>query len=209
MRPLHGPSRPVALGVIASLLAGLGPALAQTATPPAGEPTSESPPVSAAPPVAAEPAPAPPAPPPRALPAPPPTPYAPYPPYAPQVWAEQPILMRYELRPNSGLAIAGGAVLGGVYLIGTVPAALIPSAELLFIPVVGPFVVMGVNGPSRSSPLLPYEYFGLAMYGLAQVAGLSMLIAGLSTKKKVAVYQPPVCLSVALTGPGLALRGQF
>lgn len=213
MRPLSFSHRSVALGVLASLLASLGPAMAQTAATPTGNPVVSGPsevatqpggPDGAAVPLAPPPVVQPAAVQPAIPPAPPPVPLVRY-----QLVPMESVPVRFEQRPNTSLAIAGGAVLGGVYLLGTIPGALTSSAELMFIPIVGPFAVMGAAAQYPYSSLGAYEYLGLTMHALSQIAGLSMLIAGLVTKKKVALYQPPACVSVALTGTGLAVRGQF
>lgn len=89
----------------------------------------------------------------------------------------------YELkrRPLTGLIVTGGPMLGGLYLLG-MPFAITDSLGYegdlwpLFIPVVGPFAAIGTFGtPPPSTAILIVD-------GLAQVAGLSMVVAGASTR---------------------------
>lgn len=120
--------------------------------------------------------------------------------------------VRYELRPRTGLAIAGGAVFGGTYLASTVVASFIDDKSLA-IPVVGPFVEMAMlsaNSGSSASSLAPVHFI-LLMNGLAQSAGVAMLIAGLATKQKVPLYRPRFCISpyAAQAGAGLVASGRF
>ncbi|TXH22701.1 MAG: hypothetical protein E6Q99_08810 [Elusimicrobia bacterium] len=122
--------------------------------------------------------------------------------------------VRYEQRPRIGLAIAGGAVFGGLYLASTIVASFIDDKSLA-VPIVGPFIEMGMlasaSGSSSSSSSLAPVQFALFMNGLAQAAGVAMLIAGLATKQKVALYRPRFCVSpyTAQAGGGLVASGRF
>ena len=120
--------------------------------------------------------------------------------------------VRYELRPRTGLAIAGGAVFGGLYLASTIAASFLDDKSLA-VPVVGPFIEMGMlsaNSGSSASSLAPL-HFALFMNGLTQAAGVAMLIAGLATKQKVALYRPRFCVSpyTAQAGAGIVASGRF
>jgi hypothetical protein len=120
--------------------------------------------------------------------------------------------VRYEQRRRVGLAIAGGAMFGGVYLASTIVASFIDDKSLA-VPVAGPFIEMGVLASasgSSSSSLAPVQ-FALLMNGLVQAAGVAMLIAGLATKQNVALYRPRFCVSpyAAQAGGGLVASGRF
>ena len=120
--------------------------------------------------------------------------------------------VRYELRPRTGLAIAGGAVFGGVYLASTIVASFLDDKSLA-VPIAGPFIEMGMlaaNSGSSGSSLGPV-HLALLMNGLTQAAGVAMLIAGLATKQKVPLYRPRFCVSpyTAQAGAGIVASGRF
>jgi len=198
MRLQHHRNCLVALAVLGGALSLPEAALAQSAPEAATAPPLASPPAVADPAYAG----APDSPSPTVVPPPVGLPY--------RIDSMAPV--RYEQRPRIGLAIAGGAVFGGIYLASTVVASFIDDKSLA-VPIVGPFIEMGMLASasgSSSSSLAPVQ-FALFMNGLAQAAGVAMLIAGLATKQKVALYRPRFCVSpyTAQAGAGLVASGRF
>lgn len=198
MRLQHHRNCLVALAVLGGALSLPEAALAQSAPEAATAPPLASPPAVADPAYAG----APDSPSPTVVPPPVGLPY--------RIDSMAPV--RYEQRPRIGLAIAGGAVFGGIYLASTVVASFVDDKSLA-VPIVGPFIEMGMLASasgSSSSSLAPVQ-FALFMNGLAQAAGVAMLIAGLATKQKVALYRPRFCVSpyTAQAGAGLVASGRF
>jgi hypothetical protein len=150
--------------------------------------------------------------PPEAPPPPPPPAYA-YPPpvYAPPPLVAPPPRVHYELRPRYGL-VSSGAVLFGVTWAVTATVAYIGNEGWLAVPIAGPVIELarcstcGTDAGARTLYL-----FGI-LDGLAQAAGIAMVIAGLTTHHRVAVYDTPR-LSLVPTplrgGAGLAALGRF
>ena len=78
------------------------------------------------------------------------------------------------------------------------------SYGAMYVPVVGPFIQMGSASPT--------EQLILAVDGVAQTAGLVMLVAGLFTTRTVLVRNDlGVSISPAYVknGAGMALSGSF
>ncbi|HEY4116886.1 MAG TPA: hypothetical protein VGM56_03470 [Byssovorax sp.] len=89
-----------------------------------------------------------------------------------------------ETRVKKGLVIAGAAVLGSFWLLSALGGALAidaghdHDAEGLFVPVAGPFVALA-NETAGSKHLLATVQFCYVLDGLAQSAGLLMLVGGI------------------------------
>jgi hypothetical protein len=197
-------------------------------------------PVAPAPPQAATPAPAPvPAPnPPPGTPYPPPgTPYQPpggpyqQPPqiiYVPQEatwpryikdWDEgQPVPYGYhpEARARKGLVIPGAIIAGVAYLLATLVATEhndsydSESYNAMFIPIVGPFIQMGTGNNVADDDQ------ALFLDGMAQAAGVTMLVLGLAFPRHILVRNDfgsisfvPTPIRVGHEGGGLGLVGRF
>jgi hypothetical protein len=103
-----------------------------------------------------------------------------------------------ESRMRSGMAVGGGVMLGAAYLIsaGVGATGLTDDnrgLDPLFVPVVGPFVTLSTAHVfRRTDDGLAYvgKVFGgigLILDGVVQVAGLSLLVAGLAARKHVVV----------------------
>jgi hypothetical protein len=186
------------------------------APPPAGAPAAPPPPAGYAPPPGAYP--------PGAYP--PPQGY--YPPGAPppgpreiKDWDEgDPIPNGYHktTKIRAGLAIAGGVTFGIVYVVTAFAGALVSdvgnsnatrSAKLLFIPVAGPFTLLGAT-PSATGN------FFLVLDGLAQAGGVAMLVAGIAAPRTTVVRNDiskltltPKPMTFGLHGAGMGIEGTF
>ncbi len=124
-------------------------------------------------------------------------------PYTMRYYPEMPIPAGYRVvqRKQRGLTIAGAVTLGSVYFWNTFAAGmeLDGGGEYtpLFVPIAGPFLAMttieDLTGPGA---------YLLVMDGLVQAGALTMLIAGLTTHKKVLVRDVPVSMSVGPTWSG-------
>jgi hypothetical protein len=156
-------------------------------------------------------------------PGPPPT----YGPQAPVAWPRyikdwdegQPVPYGYhpETRARKGLVIPGAVVFGVAYLLSTLVASADNSSydggdryNALWIPVVGPFIQLGrSNNPSGNNDSLVFD-------GLAQTAGLTMLVLGLAYPRRILVRNDlgslsfaPTPMKVGSDGTGLGLVGRF
>jgi hypothetical protein len=133
-------------------------------------------------------------------------------------WNEQsPIPAGYhpETRRRVGV-ITGGAILFAVpYFFSALSGAVAADnnkwnntnpAVAMYVPVAGPFIQMATSDSATLSLVL-------ALDGLAQATGLTMLIVGLASPKKVLVRNDLGTLSLAPlmlpTGGGMALHGSF
>jgi hypothetical protein len=158
--------------------------------------------------------------------APPGTYYAPAPGYA-ATPALGPKVLEYEegdtippgyrtgTRVRKGLVIGGSVMLGVGYLLTIMTAGIgqlvnnvgDPGTKdfgPLLIPVVGPFIGMGTTHPSTGG------VFGLAFLGVAQTAGLGMLIGGIAAPKTVLLRNEVAGVKLTVTpqfGPGTAGLG--
>ena len=119
-------------------------------------------------------------------------------------------------RVRKGPVIAGAIVLGVLYLFSTLAAA--ESADentgsrnpeaALFVPVLGPFVQMASTTSATG-------IWALAVDGLAQGAGLAMLIYGFASPKPVLVRNDlglrvtPRIMAMGQGGSGFGLVGSF
>jgi hypothetical protein len=90
---------------------------------------------------------------------------------------------------KQGLVIAGATTLGPLWITSMIGGAIAidnhSGSEFwpLFIPAVGPFIAIGTHDASATSGLL------LAIDGLGQTAGLTMLICGLALENKFLRYR--------------------
>lgn len=117
-----------------------------------------------------------------------------------------------ETQIRKGLVIAGACVFGATYLLTVVVAAEAgKGAEILYVPVVGPFVAAGVlaKGGELGASLAPV----FILDGVAQLAGVGMFIAGMVAQKQVLVRND-VSFQVLPTplgkgGLGLTVIGQM
>lgn len=116
------------------------------------------------------------------------------------------IPIRYENKPLYSLIIAGSVVFGGVYLTTAGVTGYINALECqgkttcsgtywpLYIPAIGPFIYFGAANSSDTTIFSPL----LVLSGLAQCAGLAMLIAGAVVRHRVPIYaEEPPRLTVA------------
>jgi hypothetical protein len=133
--------------------------------------------------------------------------------YPPPVMPAPPVLYQPQLmmkshveeKPRTGLAIAGTAVFGGLWLMNAMIGYAAGEGRLA-IPVIGPLLIANFNGDSgnRSGAVLAM------MDTLIQGAGVIMIFAGVMTKKKVTVYdRVAIAPAVLPGGAGLAAMGQF
>jgi hypothetical protein len=122
--------------------------------------------------------------------------------------------------PKRALTIAGTAVFGVSYGLSLGTAAImemaarslpvVPSqssaATGLFVPLVGP-IIAAANPRNQTSPTAPL----LVIDGLAQVAGLAMLIIGIALPEPVAPAAPTVWLvpTGGANGVGAAFGARF
>jgi hypothetical protein len=141
----------------------------------------------------------------------PPPGYVPYP-------VPPPAPLRYEMRPRYGLVAAGAAVLGGIYLTTVMTTSIWDNMGNcssstsrcnqhwpLYIPVVGPFVDAARLGGLGQQSLTGV----MVLNGLGQLAGLSMLIAGATTKRRVAIAGHSAQITPVFSGTSVGLMGRF
>ena len=216
--------RPViaVLAIGATFVASIGSAHGQAAAP---APAPQSAPAPA------------PYPPPAAPQYPPPGPYQqPYPPpqlmYAPpgpryiKDWEEgQPVPYGYhpEARARKGMVIPGAVVFGVAYLLSTLVAGGDNNSydsstgtyrndqyEALYIPVAGPFIQMASDSNA------PGDRQILILDGLAQSAGVALLVCGLAFPRRILVRNDlgvtsvvPTPMTIGRGGTGLGLVARF
>ncbi|MSP61761.1 MAG: hypothetical protein EXR72_15785 [Myxococcales bacterium] len=164
------------------------------------------------------------------IPPPPPLPLpqveSPYPPpqYAPPPYyvAPQQPRPRYEEQPRIGLAIAGFTVFGGLYMLNAM-SGYINKEGWFAAPVIGPWAYIATYRSRFDCPSTQgycrtedsndrFVYMLLVLDGLLQAGSLAMGIAGVLTKRRVAVYDRPrvsILPSVNAGGAGLAALGTF
>ncbi len=97
-----------------------------------------------------------------------------------------PIPPGYEVRTraNRAMLITGGVLFGAPYLVSSLIAATIVSADSrsggdfapLFIPAIGPFITIGTSSAEGAGT------FWLVLDGLTQAAGITTFIVGLTRK---------------------------
>jgi hypothetical protein len=212
----------VAVFVIGAVVsASFGNAHAQQAVPGAAPTTEAAPPATGQYPPPNYPQ-APPGAPYQQVPAAPPT-------YAPQVpiawpryikdWQEgQPVPYGYhpEPRARKGLVITGAVLFGVLYLLSTLVATANDDSynqnrySALWIPVIGPFIQLG------SSTNVSGDNQIFVLDGLAQTAGVTMLVLGLAFPRQILVRNDlatmsfvPTPMRVGHDGGGLGLVGRF
>ncbi len=132
---------------------------------------------------------------------------------------------REESRPHLGLAISGGVMLGVSWLVHAALISPLAGCDLDScqdawgdfrlvgtIPLAGPWIQLAVKPTSDRDGWLPY----LVIDGLLQIAGLTMLILGVSLRETVTVYsEGPAGFELAVLpsagpdGGGLGLVGRF
>ena len=122
-----------------------------------------------------------------------------------------------EQRRHDGLVIGGAVTFGAFYLPvltwGAVNAAAgVPEGAFFFIPIAGPLIVSGFD-------VSPVERAVYVIDGVVQAAGVTMLVAGLATKRSVRVPDPvtpatslrlmPTPMSFGRNSAGLGVVGTF
>ncbi len=117
-----------------------------------------------------------------------------------------------KLRARRGLIIGGSVTLGSSWLLTSVAGAFLVDSDEnggdfagLFVPVVGPFIVLGTGDPNAFAASL------LIMDGLTQTAGLTMLIAAFLEPERIWKKQIAVDLAPMRVGDttGIGLRGAW
>ena len=120
----------------------------------------------------------------------------------------------FELQPRWGLFFSGLGVFAATSLI-NLGIGLGTELGTLAIPLYGPFYIGGVALTCRGSGLcgvVGLAGFLLVVDGLAQVAGLTMMIVALAARREVEVRDEPSASVVPLMlpgGGGLAVAGRF
>ena len=126
---------------------------------------------------------------------------------------DQPIPLGYHpaARFRTGLIIGGAATFGTTYIVTAVGAAG-TSDKTAYIPIVGPFILAA----RAEGPVASLAVFILALDGLAQAAGATMLITGLAYKKQELVRNDIVGATVRVTpltmgygGMGIGIVGEM
>jgi hypothetical protein len=141
-----------------------------------------------------------------------------WPPYI-KTWEEgQPVPYGYhpETRARKGLVITGAVLFGVLYLLSTLIASANDSSydgnryTALWIPVAGPFIQAGASNNASGDR----EIFVLD--GVAQAAGVTMLVLGLAFPRHILVRNDllsvsflPAPMKVGHDGGGLGLVGRF
>lgn len=117
-------------------------------------------------------------------------------------------------RMRTGLIVAGAVTFGAVYLSTALGGAIASDtgsdhAASLLVPVAGPFIMLG-NVRSATGA------FALVLDGLAQTAGVAMLVAGIAMPKTVLVRRDlgkieiaPTPMSFGNHGGGFGFVGRF
>lgn len=88
-------------------------------------------------------------------------------------------------RIRKGLVIGGAVTFGVLYLLSAISGAIASDSgakdgRLLFIPVAGPFTLLGSGTPATAAVFLVID-------GIAQAGGIAMFVAGLAAPKTVLV----------------------
>jgi hypothetical protein len=140
-------------------------------------------------------------------------------------WEEgQPIPAGYHVSTHVrvGMIVGGAVTFGVVYLITALTGALVTdvgsatgcgttcsSAKPLLIPIAGPFIVLPHTGSATGD-------FGLVLDGLAQMAGVGLIIGGIAAPKVELVRDEVGTFKVAPTplvfdnkGAGFGFKGTF
>lgn len=115
------------------------------------------------------------------------------------------ITYHYEERPLTGMAVAGGAMFGGMYMF-TAFLGGVTEKSALYIPVAGPIVFAASRDFDRTIQ------GWLIFDSLVQLTGLALLIGGLAAHHRVKVRDEPklsVLPSASPMGAGLVAVGHF
>lgn len=109
-------------------------------------------------------------------------------------------------KPRFGLVVAGAVTLGSIWVLNGIPAIIGTAggdggAAALFAPVVGPFIAIGTLRAEGAGVV------ALLADGIAQTAGLALLIAGIAAPKSVLVRNDIV--SRILPAPVLLPNGNL
>jgi hypothetical protein len=105
--------------------------------------------------------------------------------------------------PSSALVASGTVVLSLGYGVATVLAvsSTYDKDRLLLIPIAGPWIDLGLRPPSTSDE--NWARFGLVVDGVAQLAGLVLVVTGLVMKarapRSVAAFVTPTVTGVSLS----------
>lgn len=120
-------------------------------------------------------------------------------------------------RRRTGAMVAGGTMLGVGWLGSTIAAAADLQADHLqtlaplYVPVVGPWIAMGLDG--QRGDLTPMGGWALALDGVVQGAGLGLLVWGGVNKRqlleKKAFSLTSVMPSIREDGAGVHMAGRF
>jgi hypothetical protein len=121
-----------------------------------------------------------------------------------------------EQKTRDGLAIAGGILFAVPYFFSAVVAVSSHNQadQSLYAPVIGPFLRIGNNDANSNVADIVADVF-LAMDGLAQTAGVTMLVIGTTTTKTVLVRNDLASMPVVVPmrfgndGYGLGLAARF
>ncbi len=123
---------------------------------------------------------------------------------------------RPAMRYRTGLIVGGATLFGAMYLSAALDSTLVSGEALMFVPVVGPFIEIG---HVDRAPFSGLEKFLLVSNGLAQGAGVAMLIGGLASKRHVLVRRDvagtttvravPLTMGYAGLGAGIGLVGEM
>src|SRR5581483_3869749 len=137
--------------------------------------------------------------------------------------------VRYEMHADRSMIAGGAALLATSYLAASISASIFvglngsdgpcnagsgtnntclnyqTAGGVLFIPLLGPFISAG--GAGNASWSVPWAMVD----GMAQIAGLAMIIAGVRNKHKVPVYGDRINLAptASATSAGVSLTGRF
>jgi hypothetical protein len=124
-------------------------------------------------------------------------------------------------RANHALIVAGGATFLGVWLVSAVAASVIKLGQFctglgecpksqkrdgtpLYIPIVGPWIAESTMHPASDGAAL------LALAGIGQLAGATLLVVGLASPKKVwALKQPAPAIHASIGPLGANVQGEF
>ena len=111
------------------------------------------------------------------------------------VYVREPRLVGYQKQRRWGLFALGCGIFGGAWVSDMI-GALNDGRYLGLIPLAGPFLIYDDANGAGTNALLVLD-------GLAQAAGVTVAILGLTLTRKVPVY------ALVPTGRGLAVAGRF
>ncbi|MFT3770831.1 MAG: hypothetical protein QM820_35865 [Minicystis sp.] len=132
-------------------------------------------------------------------------------------WSEgEPVPLGYHpiKRMRTPLVVAGSVTFGATYLLTALGGAIASDAgndhaASLLVPIAGPFIMIGGTRSATGS-------FGLVIDGLAQAAGVTMLVVGLAMPKAVLkrndlgkIEITPTPMQFGSSGGGFGIVGRF